>query len=142
MASVDVGTKAGLFHGVQGRLLSGVGAVVLCTLVAGVLAWIGFGWFEATLVEITDRSVPSALGALRVAQHAGRLDALAPSYGGVKSPEAKAELSARVAEERAAYRAEYQRLEDLNLLPAEGPDVIRTATTELESSLDAMDGNA
>jgi methyl-accepting chemotaxis protein len=135
-------SKTGWLRGVQGRLFSGVGAVVLCTLVAVALAWGGYSRFEATLVEITDRSVPAALGALRVAQHAGRLDALAPSYGRLANAEAKTQLSTKIAEERRAFREEFQNLETLGLLPADSAEVIRKAAKGLEASLDALDKNA
>ncbi|TWA62501.1 methyl-accepting chemotaxis protein [Azospirillum brasilense] len=109
----DKAVRPSRLGGVQGRLFTGVGAVVCCTLVAIGVALTGYAGFGRTLQVITAEAVPSALGALRAAQHAGRIDALAPAFRSVTSKEEKADLAARIAMERHDFERELRDLAEL-----------------------------
>ena len=113
--------------GVQGRLFTGVGAVMCCTLAAVGVALTGYAGFGRTLQVITAEAVPSAVGALRAAQHVGRIDALAPAYRSVSSKEEKADLAGRIAMERHNFESELRDLTELERNGANAGAVSETA---------------
>ncbi|MBP2316942.1 methyl-accepting chemotaxis protein [Azospirillum soli] len=102
--------RRGLLSGIRHKLMLAIGAVLLGTLVAAAVALAGYASVGATLRAITAEAVPSMMHAMRVAQHAERLVALAPAYGAVDETEQLAGVTAQLTAERRAFEAVVENL--------------------------------
>lgn len=135
----DPHARRSRFKSVQGRLLTSIGAVVCCTLVAVGAALFGYSNVARTLNEITGHDVPSALSALRMAQHAGRIDALAPIFGTVETLAEKDVLTNRIAVERRQFEAMLGNLTKLGLDAGTSLDEVQEAARNLLANVSQLD---
>ena len=77
-------------------MLLAIGAVLSGTLMAAAVAINGYGNVETTLATITGQSLPAMNRAMRVAQHAERLVALAPALEAARDEAGHREVSDRL----------------------------------------------
>ena len=77
-------------------MLLAIGAVLSGTLMAAAVAIDGYGNVETTLATITGQSLPAMNRAMRVAQHAERLVALAPALEAARDEAGHREVSDRL----------------------------------------------
>jgi methyl-accepting chemotaxis protein len=101
--------------GLRAKLFLAIGAVLSGTLVAAAVALSSYASFSRTVDVIAKDAMPAMAEALRTAQRAERLVALAPALASAESEEERERQSARLAEERAAFErnlAELRRLSD------------------------------
>ena len=102
--------RRGLLSSIRHKLMLAIGAVLLGTLIAAAVAVAGYDRVGATLRVITAEAVPSMMHAMRVAQRAERLVALAPAYGAVEETDQLAAVTAQLSEERRAFEAVVENL--------------------------------
>ncbi|WP_109107064.1 methyl-accepting chemotaxis protein [Azospirillum sp. TSO35-2] len=131
-------TRRPWFKSVQGRLQASIAAVACCTLLGVAVALVGYADIGRTLEEITTQDVPSALSALKMSQHAGRIAALAPSFSTVETLAEKDALSAGLAEERREFEGV---LRELERLKTQGSDLerVQAAAKDLLTNVDLLD---
>ncbi|WP_207458330.1 methyl-accepting chemotaxis protein [Azospirillum sp. SYSU D00513] len=122
--------------GLQGRLFLAIAAILSGTLVAGVVSVSGYRNFGTTLGSITGDAVPAMNRALRVAQKAERLVALAPALQAVETAMEHQRVSASLSSERMEFEAYILGLQSLN---AEQGAIIATASEELIGNLVQLD---
>ena len=126
----------GLLSSIRHKLMLAIGAVLLGTLFAAAVAVAGYHRVGATLRVITAEAVPSMMHAMHVAQRAERLVALAPAYGAVEETGQLAAVTAQLAEERRAFEAA---VESLNDVKPEQAARIRQGVADLLGNLRQLD---
>ena len=122
--------------GLQGRLFLAITAILSGTVVGGVVALNGYRNFESTLDAITRTAVPAMNQALRVAQKAERLVALAPALEAATKSKDHEAVSERLATEKQEFEASLVALEKTG---TEQAGMVANAAEELLGNLTQLD---
>ncbi|MFD1625981.1 methyl-accepting chemotaxis protein [Azospirillum griseum] len=123
--------------GVRGRVSVAIGVVLSGTLVAAVVALLGYGSLQQTLDGIVDRAVPSMKDGLTVARLAERLVALAPALPAADTAEARDAVSTRIKAEAQTFAQSLERLRAHG--SAESLDALGEAAAALLDNLAQLD---
>ena len=87
-------------HRIAFHLYMGIGTAVALTMVASLVAWFSFDQVGDAQRQVNERAVPEIAAAFAVAQQSGTLAAAAPRLVAAETPEAFAEVAAKIASER------------------------------------------
>ena len=91
-------------HRLAVQLYMGIGGAVVLTMVASLVAWFSFDQVGDAQRQVNERAVPEIATAFAVAQQSGTLAAAAPRLVAAETPKAFAEVGAKVASERDAFK--------------------------------------
>ena len=91
-------------HRLAVQLYMGIGGAVVLTMVASLVAWFSFDQVGDAQRQVNERAVPEIATAFAVAQQSGTLAAAAPRLVAAETQKAFAEVGAKVASERDAFK--------------------------------------
>jgi methyl-accepting chemotaxis protein len=121
-------------------MLLAIGAVLSGTLMAAAVAIDGYGNVETTLATITGQSLPAMNRAMRVAQHAERLVALAPALEAARDEAGHREVSDRLVAGQRSFEDSLAELREVTAADGteDGP-ALAEASSALLRSLSELD---
>ena len=121
-------------------MLLAIGAVLSGTLMAAAVAIDGYGNVETTLATITGQSLPAMNRAMRVAQHAERMVALAPALEAARDEAGHREVSDRLVAGQRSFEDSLAELREVTAADGteDGP-ALAEASSALLRSLSELD---
>ena len=136
-------------HRLAVQLYMGIGAAVALTMVASLVGWFSFNQVGNAQRQVNERAVPEIATAFAVAQQSGTLAAAAPRLVAAETPEAFAEVAAKIASERDNFEKQLAALtqqdgaeESLARIRARGTTLIAKTDTIEASVAKRFDLNA